>query len=44
MYKYKYIKENSCKKRAYLEAYATGKLCPEYIGLGKKKPKKAKNE
>jgi hypothetical protein len=41
-YTYQYLIETNDRKRALLEAYATGKLCPEYVGLGKKKSKKSK--
>jgi hypothetical protein len=35
-YTYQYIEEKAPRKRALLEAYATGILCPEYLGLVEK--------
>jgi hypothetical protein len=34
-FKYQFLKVRSDRKRALLEAYAIGNLCPNYIGLGK---------
>jgi len=34
-FKYQLLKVRSDRKRALLEAYATGVLCPVHIGLGK---------
>ena len=33
-YSYQYLVLEDARKRALLEAYATGKLCPEHIGVG----------
>ncbi len=33
-YTYQYFKLRDPRKRALLEAYATGVLCPQHIGLG----------
>lgn len=34
-YLYQYLVVNDPRKRALLEAYAVGMLCPEHLGLGK---------
>ncbi len=36
-YTYQYLILKDARERALLEALATGKLCPKYIGLGKNK-------
>jgi len=36
-YTYQYLVIKPPRKRALLEAYAVGILCPEHLGLGKKK-------
>jgi hypothetical protein len=33
-YTYQYLELEDSRKRALLEAYAIGTLCPEYLGLG----------
>jgi hypothetical protein len=39
---YQYLKVRKRRQRALLEAYATGTLCPEYLGVGKKKKRNSK--
>ena len=36
-YKFKYIEVKSNRKRALLEAYTAGMLCPAHFGTGEKK-------
>jgi hypothetical protein len=33
-YKFQYLEVEDRRERIFLESYATGVLCPEYIGLG----------
>lgn len=39
---YQYLEVKNDKRRALLEAYAIGTLCPEHLGLGKRKKKDSK--
>jgi len=39
-YTYQFLVVGNAKKRALLEAYTTGRLCPEHVGTGKRRQQK----